>query len=167
MKDLKNFKQTFKSASLAYYWANNGGFDYWSNVAAEKMFEYRIMDDAPVAARIYAVLHTAYHDAAIAIFDAKYTYWGIRPDQYDNTYIPLISTPPFPGYPSGHALGAGATSAVMEYFFPADAKEFQKFAQDCADSRFYAGIHFKSDNEVGLKMGKDIGKYIVETWMKK
>lgn len=167
MKDLKNFKQTFKSASLAYYWANNGGFDYWSDVAAEKMFENRIMDDAPVAARIFAILHTAYHDAAIAIFDAKYTYWGIRPSQMDSTFNPLIPTPPFPGYPSGHALGAGATSAVMEYFFPADAKEFQKFAQDCADSRFYAGIHFKSDNEVGLKMGKEIGKYIVETWMKK
>ncbi len=166
MNDLKNFKQTFKSASLAYYWANNGGFDYWSDVAAEKMFENRIMDNAPVAARIYAVLHTAYHDAAIAIFDAKYTWWGIRPVQMDSTFKPLIPTPPFPGYPSGHALGAGATSAVMEYFFPADAKQFQKFAQDCADSRFYAGIHFKSDNEVGLKMGKEIGKYIVETWMK-
>jgi hypothetical protein len=46
-------------------------------VAGLKMFEYRMMDDAPL--RIYTILHTAYHDAAIAIFDAKYTYWGIRP----------------------------------------------------------------------------------------
>lgn len=166
MKDLKNFKQTFKSSSLAYYWANNGGFDYWSELAGQKMFEYRMTDDAPATARIYAVLHTAYHDAAIAIFDAKYTYWGIRPDQMDSTYKPLISTPPFPGYPSGHALGAGTTSAVMEYFFPADAKEFQKLAQDCADSRFYAGIHFRTDNETGLKMGKEMGRYIAEAWMK-
>ena len=167
MKDLKEFKQTFKSRSLAFYWANNGGFDFWSNEAAQKMFEYRMMDDAPAAARIYAVLHIAYHDAAIAIFDAKYTYWGIRPSQYDSTYKPLIATPPFPGYPSGHALGAGTTSTVMEYFFPADAKYFQQLAQDCADSRFYAGIHFKSDNETGLRMGKEVGKYIVEKWMKK
>ncbi len=167
MKALKEFKQTFKSRSLAFYWANNGGFDFWSNEAAKKMFEYRMMDDAPAVARIYTVLHCAYHDAAIAIFDAKYTYWGIRPSQYDSTYKPLIATPPFPGYPSGHALGAGATSMVMEYFFPADTKHFQQLAQDCADSRFYAGIHFKTDNETGLQMGKDIGKYIVETWMKK
>jgi membrane-associated phospholipid phosphatase len=167
MKELKEFKQTFKSRSLAFYWANYGGFDYWSNEAAQKMFEYRMMDDAPAAARIYSVLHIAYHDAAIAIFDAKYTYWGIRPSQYDSTYMPLIATPPFPGYPSGHALGAGATSTVMSYFFPADAKYFQQLAQDCADSRFYAGIHFKTDNETGLQMGKDIGKYIVQTWMKK
>jgi hypothetical protein len=131
-----------------------------------KMFEYRMMDDAPAVARIYTVLHTAYHDAAIAIMDAKYAYWGIRPDQYDTTYKPLISTPPFPGYPSGHAAGAATTSAVLEYFFPADAKQFQQYARDCADSRFYAGIHFRSDNERGLRMGKELGKYIVETWMK-
>ena len=167
MTDLKEFKQTFRSRSLAFYWANNGGFDFWSDEAAKKMFEYRMMDDAPTAARIYAVLHIAYHDAAIAIFDAKYTYWGIRPSQYDSTYKPLIATPPFPGYPSGHALGAGATSTVLGYFFPADANYFQRLAQDCADSRFFAGIHFKTDNETGLKMGKDIGKYIVEKWMKK
>lgn len=167
MKELKDFKQTFKSRSLAFYWANNGGFDFWSDVAGLKMFEYRMNDDAPAVARIYAILHTAFHDAAIAIFDAKYEYWGIRPVQYDSTYKSLISTPPFPGYPSGHATGAGATSTVMEYFFPADAKQFQELAKDCAESRFDAGIHFRTDNETGLRMGKDIGKYVVETWMKK
>ncbi len=167
MKELKDFKQTFKSRSLAFFWANNGGFDFWSDEAAKKMFEYRMMDDAPAVARIYAILHTAYRDAAIAIFDAKYEYWGIRPSQLDSTYKPMIATPPFPGYPSGHALGAGTTSTVMEYFFPADAKYFQQLAQDCADSRFYAGIHFKTDNETGLQMGKNIGKYIVETWIRK
>ncbi len=166
MKELKDFKQNFKSRYIAFYWANNGGFDFWSDVAAQKMFEYRMTDDAPAAARIYTVLHTAFHDAAIAIFDAKYTYWGIRPDQYDSTYKPLISTPPFPGYPSGHATGAATSSAVMEYFFPADAKQFQQYAKDCADSRFYAGIHFRTDNETGLLMGKQIGKYVAETWMK-
>ncbi|MEO6730061.1 MAG: phosphatase PAP2 family protein [Ferruginibacter sp.] len=167
MKELKNFKQTFKSKSLAFYWANNGGFDFWSEVAGLKMFEYRMMDDAPAVARVYAVLHTAYHDAAIAIMDAKYTYWGIRPSQYDSTYKPLIATPPFPGYPSGHAAGGATTSAVLEYFFPADAKQFQQLAKDCAESRFYAGIHFRTDNETGLQMGTKLGKYVAETWMKK
>lgn len=167
MKELKDFKQTFKSRSLAFYWANHGGFDFWSEVAGLKMFEYRMSDDAPAVARIYSVLHTTYHDAVIAVFDAKYAYWGIRPVQYDSLYKPLIMTPPFPGYPSGHAVGGGASSAVMEYFFPADAKYFQQLAQDCADSRFYAGIHFRTDNEIGLKLGKEVGKYVAETWMKK
>ena len=164
MKELKNFKQTFATRAQAYYWASSG--ESWSDVAGKKMFEYRMADDAPAAARIYAVLATAYHEVAIAIMDAKYAYWGIRPSQYDTTFKPLIATPPFPGYPSGHAAGAGTSSAVLEYFFPADAKQFQKIAQDCADSRFYAGIHFRTDNETGLTMGRQLGKYIVETWMK-
>lgn len=166
MKDLKNFKQTFKSRYQAYYWAANGP-EVWNDLASQKMFEYRMSDDAPAVARIYAVMNVSFHDMAIAVFDAKYAYWGIRPNQYDSTYKPLIMTPPFPGYPSGHAAGAGTTSAVLEYFFPADAKQFQQLAQDCADSRFYAGIHFKTDNETALRMGRELGKYIVETWMKK
>ncbi len=164
MKELKHFKQTFNSRFLAYYWAGTG--DAWTKLAGQKMFEYRMADDAPAVARIYTILTTAYHDAAIAIMDAKYTYWGIRPNQYDSTYKPLISTPPFPGYPSGHATGAATSAAVLEYFFPADAKLFRQMAQDCADSRFYAGIHFRIDNETGLRMGAALGKFIVETWMK-
>jgi membrane-associated phospholipid phosphatase len=163
MKELKNFKQTFQSKTTAFYWASKA--DVWTELAGKKMFEYRMSDDAPAAARIYTVLNTAYHDMAIAIFDAKYTYWGQRPDQYDSTYVPLIRTPPFPGYPSGHAAGAATSAAVLEYFFPNDAKEFKALAQDCADSRFYAGIHFRTDNETALVMGRSVGKYIVETWM--
>jgi membrane-associated phospholipid phosphatase len=166
MKELKNFKQNFKSRSTAYFWANNGP-GLWNDLASQKMFEYRMSDDAPAVARIYTVLNVAYHDAAIAIFDTKYAYWGIRPNQYDSTYKPLITTPPFPGYPSGHAGSAATTCAVLEYFFPADAKQFHQLAQDCADSRFYAGIHFRTDNESALKMGAAMGKYIVETWMNK
>jgi hypothetical protein len=104
---------------------------------------------------------------AIAIMDAKYAYWGIRPNQYDSTYKPIIGTPPFPGYPSGHAAGSSTSATILELFFPADAQQFRKLAQDCADSRFYAGIHFRSDNEVGLEMGKQLGKYIYESWMTK
>ncbi len=167
MKELKNFKQTSRTLYQAHYWANNGGFDFWSEVAALKMFEYNMMNDVPAVARIYTVLHTAYHEATIAIMDAKYAYWGIRPNQYDTTYKPQIQTPTFPGYPSGHAAGAATTSAVLEYFFPADARQFQQYAKNCAESRFYAGIHFRIDNETGLKMGKNLGKYVVETLMKK
>jgi membrane-associated phospholipid phosphatase len=166
MNELKNFKQTFHTASQAYYWANTGP-EFWFDLASKKMFENRMSDDAPAVARVYTVLNVAFHDAVIAIFDTKYTYWGIRPDQYDTTFTPLINTPPFPGYPSGHAAGAATSSAVLGYFFPADAKQFQALAQDCADSRFYAGIHFPTDNETALKMGAAIGEYVVAKWMKK
>ena len=163
MKELKDFQQTFKSKVSAYYWASRN--DIWTDLASKKMFEYRLSDDAPTVAMIYAVLSVGYREMAIAVFDAKYAYWGIRPTQYDTTYQPLISTPPFPGYPSGHAAGAGTASTILTYFFPHDASEFEALAQDCAESRFYAGIHFRSDNETALLMGRNIGKYVVETWM--
>ncbi|MDB5014559.1 MAG: phosphatase family protein, partial [Daejeonella sp.] len=166
MKELQDFKPTLQSSSLAYEWDNHGA-GYWIEVASQKMFEYHLFDDTPAAARLFTVLTTASHDAGIAIMDAKYTYWGIRPDQYDKTFKPILNTPPFPGYPSGHAMSASVASSILGYFFPADAKQFQKLAQDCADSRFYGGIHFRTDNETALKMGKEIGNYMVETWMKK
>jgi len=166
MKDLKNYKQNSRSRFLAHYWANSGP-EVWNDLASQKIFEYRIHEDAPAAARIYAALNVAFHEMTISIFDAKYTYWGIRPVQYDSAYKPMIMTPPFPGYPSGHAGGAGTSAAVLEYFFPADAKQFRQIAQDCADSRFYAGIHFRTDNETGLRMGETLGKYVAEAFMKK
>lgn len=165
MQEMKNFKQTFRSASIAYYWANTS--TNWLELAGQKMFEYGIDEDAPSAARIYAVLTTASHESAIAIMDAKYAYWGIRPNQYDTSYKPLISTPPFPGYPSGHAAGGATASVIMTYFFPMDEQLFQQMAKECAESRFYAGIHFRTDNEVGLQLGRNVGKYIVERWMEK
>lgn len=166
MDELKNFKKNFMATSLAYKWANSP-INSWADLASRKMFEYRVMDDAPAAARIYCILDVASHEAGIATMDAKYAYWGIRPSQFDSTYKPLLQTPPFPGYPSGHALGSSTSSTVLGYFFPDDAKEFQQMAKECADSRFYAGIHFRTDNEVGTSMGKEIGKYIVETWIEK
>lgn len=166
MIEMKKFKKTFASSATAYFWANTP-FDFWFDVASKKIFEYRLFDDAPAVARIYTILSTASYDAAIATMDAKYAYWGIRPSQYDTTYKPLVATPPFPGYPSGHALGAASSASVLSYFFPEDAGYFHKLAADCAESRFYAGIHFRTDNVVGLKMGKEIGNYIVSNWMKK
>ncbi len=166
MMEMKNFKKTFASNATAYYWANTP-YDFWFDIANKKIFEYRLSDDAPAVARIYTLLGAADNDAAIAIMDAKYAYWGIRPSQYDTTYKPLIATPPFPGYPSGHALGAATSATILSYFFPEDAAYFQKLAEDCAESRFYAGIHFRSDNVVGLEMGREIGNFILESWMKK
>jgi len=56
---------------------------------------------------------------------------------------------------------------VLQYFFPGDAVLFQKTAQECADSRFYAGIHFRTDNETGLEFGRKIGNYIIDNWNKR
>ena len=168
MEEMKSFKQNFNSTYQAFYWAHASGLDTWTELASQKIFEYRLDRDALKAARIYTLLHVALHDAAIAIMDAKYAYWGIRPDQYDKNFKPLLGfTPPFPGYPSGHATASSVAATILSHFFPADAGSFKMTAKECADSRFFAGIHFPSDNNVGLQMGEQLAKYVIDNWESK
>ncbi|MBC7950144.1 MAG: phosphatase PAP2 family protein [Chitinophagaceae bacterium] len=158
MEELKKFKPTFRSNANAYYWASQS-----DDVLGRKLFEHNLHLNAPRAARIYAYAAVATYDGFIACWDAKYAYWGIRPDQYDTTFKPvLIHTPPFPGYPSGHAMVGGVLAELYSYFFPGEKAYFDKRAKDGAESRFQGGIHFRSDNEVGLTLGRKVGKAIVE-----
>jgi hypothetical protein len=158
MAELKNFKQSFRSAANAYFWASQ---DFWTETLNKKIFEYNLNLNAPRAARLYAINAIGQYDGFIACWDAKYTYWGIRPDQYDTSFHSLLPTPPFPGYPSGHAALSGVASELFAYFFPMDQAYFRKKAKDAAESRFQAGIHFRTDNEVALDLGRKIAASII------
>jgi len=158
MAELKNFKKTEISNAHAFHYATK---DVWAEITHQKIFEYNLQGNAPRAARVYALKSIAFNDAVISCWDAKYSYWGIRPDQYDPTFRPTIITPPFPGYPSGHATTSNSMATVLAYLFPADAENFYRLARECAESRFEGGIHFRTDNEVGLAMGRKIGAKIV------
>ena len=157
MAELKNYKQGFRSMSNAFLYANGFGDD----VLNKKIFEYNLHLNPPRAARLYAITAIATYDGFIACWDAKYAYWGIRPDQYDTTYHSLLPTPPFPGYPSGHAAISGVMAELFSYFFPADRAYFQKRAKDGAESRFQGGIHFRTDNEVGLELGRKVADVVI------
>ncbi len=160
MEELKKFKPTFRSMSNAFFWASQ---PFWEDQLNKKMFEQNIHLDPPAAARFYAITAITIYDGFSACWDAKYTYWGIRPDQYDTTYRPaLIFTPPFPGYPSGHAVISGALAELYAYFFPADQAYFRKRAKDAAESRFQGGIHFRTDNEVGLDLGRKVAAAVIK-----
>jgi membrane-associated phospholipid phosphatase len=158
MEELKKFKPTFRSMSNAFYYAGQP-----EDVLTKKIFEYNIHLNPPRAARIYSIASIGMYDGFLSCWDAKYTYWGIRPDQYDTTFRPvLFFTPPFPGYPSGHAMIGAVNAEICSYFFPEYKSYFMKRAKDGAESRFQGGIHFRTDNEVGLEMGKKVGTAIVE-----
>ncbi|HYK47432.1 MAG TPA: phosphatase PAP2 family protein [Parafilimonas sp.] len=160
MAELKSFKQTFRSMSNAFFWASH---DFWSDILDTKMFEYNIQLDPPRAARLYAISAIGLYDGFVSCFDAKYAYWGIRPNQYDTSFHPaLLVTPPFPGYPSGHATVSGVMAELYSYFFPAEAAYFRKKAKEGAESRFQAGIHFRTDNEVGLDLGRKVANAIIQ-----
>ncbi|HYF29479.1 MAG TPA: phosphatase PAP2 family protein [Chitinophagaceae bacterium] len=168
MEEMKNFKQNFYTVYQAYRWASSSGLDIWTDFASLRILERRLDKDAPACARIYAILHVSLYDCAIAIMDAKYAYFGIRPFQLESGFTPLIgSTPPFPGYPSGHATASSCAATILSHFFPEDSRFFEQTARECANSRFYAGIHFQTDNSVGLEMGRKLANYIIEEWAKK
>ncbi|HEY5968244.1 MAG TPA: vanadium-dependent haloperoxidase [Chitinophagaceae bacterium] len=160
MEEMKNYKQTFRSLSNAFYWANQSWF---SDNLPKKMFENNLHLNPPRSARINAIINIASYDCFVACWDAKYTYWGIRPNQYDTTFRPsTLVTPPFPGYPSGHAAISGMMAEVCSYFFPEEKGIFRQKAKDAAESRFQAGIHFRTDNEVALELGKKVGNKIIQ-----
>lgn len=160
MEEMKNYKQTFRSLSNAFYWANQSWFmDY----VTKKIFENNLHLNPPRAARINAVINVTSYDAFVACWDAKYTYWGIRPNQYDTTFRPsILITPPFPGYPSGHAAISGAMAEIYSYLFPDEKDLFRQKAKEAAESRFQAGIHFRTDNEVALELGKKVATKVIQ-----
>ncbi len=160
MAELRNFKQTFRSLANAFHHASQSPSD---DLLHKKIFEYNLHLNPPRAARLYAITAIGIYDGFVACWDVKYAYWGTRPDQYDTTYRPsILHTPPFPGYPSGHAAISGVMGELYSYFFPAERALFQRIAKEGAESRFQAGIHFRTDNEVGLELGRKVATAIVE-----
>jgi membrane-associated phospholipid phosphatase len=158
MAELKKFKPGFRSTANAFYFASQT-----DDVLSKKIFEYNLHLNPPRAARLYAIAAIGTYDGFVACWDAKYTYWGTRPDQYDTTFRPvLFFTPPFPGYPSGHAMIGSVMAGLYSYFFPAERAYFEKRAKDGAESRFQGGIHFRTDNEVGLEMGRKVAAAIIK-----
>jgi membrane-associated phospholipid phosphatase len=146
-----------------------------------------ILDDsgAPVAVRadVLARLGVAMADAFIGCWYSKFEFDLIRPVTYirkviDPTFEPLLITPPFPEYPSGHSTQSGAAAAVLAAAFGADTafvdatheadglapRSFASFAaaaEEAALSRLYGGIHFRSAIERGLSQGGCIGAHAV------
>ncbi|RYY95215.1 MAG: phosphatase PAP2 family protein, partial [Chitinophagaceae bacterium] len=90
MQELRSYQQTFRSRANAFYYATQ---NFTDELLHQKMFEYNLQLNPPRAARIYAATAVATYDCFVACWDAKYSYWGIRPDQYDTSYRPLVPTP--------------------------------------------------------------------------
>jgi hypothetical protein len=160
MDELKSYKNTASTMAKAFYYDSQ---PFWEDVLTKKLFEYNLHLNPPKAAQIYATAAIGYYDGFVSCFEAKYTYWGIRPEQYDPSFVPLFkASPPFPGYPSGHAAVSGVALELFSFFFPKDKAYFQKIAADIAESRFQGGIHFRSDNEVALELGKKVATKIIQ-----
>ncbi len=137
--------------------------------------------DAARHARVLALLGVALADAFIVCWRDKYAFDLLRPVTYIRRHIdpdwePLLITPPFPEYPSGHSAQSGAAAEVLTALFGEDfafedrthvddglpARRFASFraaAEEAAMSRLYGGIHFPAANIRGLAQGACVGAH--------
>lgn len=132
----------------------------------------------------YTKTSIAIVDAFISCWDEKYRSNLIRPETLINKYIdenwkPVLQTPPFPEYTSGHSVVSGAASTALtsvfgenfafdddtEVLFGLPIRSFKSFdqaADEAAISRMYGGIHYRAAVEVGVVQGRKIGKLVNE-----
>ena len=75
---------------------------------------------------------------------------------------PSPGSPRHPAYPSGHATYAGAASELLSYFFPDYTEEFDRLANNIGMARLWGGIHWRSDCENGIALGRCVARIIIE-----
>ena len=135
---------------------------------------------------VYAYTKTsmAIADAFISCWDEKYRSNLIRPEtlinkHLDDSWQPVLQTPPFPEYTSGHSVVSGAAASVLtnifgdnfafdddtELAYGLPIRSFSSFnvaADEAAISRMYGGIHYRKAVEIGVKQGRDLGKFLID-----
>jgi len=149
--------RTPEQIRLAEYWALTTGSltsGFWNEEATKRISRYRLNERR--AARTLALMSIAAMDATIACYDAKYTYWLIRPYKADRAITVPITKPNHPSYPSSHACSSAASASVLAAIFPSEAAELMAMADQAGESRIYAGIHYRFDKDAGLTIGRQV-----------
>jgi len=163
---LNNFQRTPKTNADALFWEYGSGgtrnYWFWNEQTNKKILEYRLDADPPRAARAYALESIAMYDSAVACWDAKYTYWAIRPFQLDPSLKTVFPTPNHPSYPAAHGCLSSAAADALSYLFPRDAQTLNALADEAGQSRIWAGIHFPTDVRVGLALGRSVAQKVID-----
>lgn len=136
------------------------------------------------AIQIYTTVAVGLLDAFICCWDEKYRSNRIRPETairkyLDPRWVPVLQTPPFPEYLSGHSVVSACSATILTHFFgshfsytdnveaayglpPRSYTSFQQAAQEAAISRFYGGIHFMDAITNGLTVGEKVGAMVIK-----
>ena len=160
---------------------------HWINIT--RLACKKAAADVMQTAEAYACISITLADSFISCWDEKYRSNVIRPETYINQYIdadrvPLLQTPPFPKYTSGHSVVSTAASIMLtklfgENFSFADSTEvefglpvrhfpsFKYAAEEAAISRFYGGIHYMPSIKNGMDEGTEIGTFIIHRLKRK
>lgn len=180
--------RTTEQTQIARLWAAGTGTvtppGMWNQIA-QQTISARPQIDLLQSARAFALLNMALADAAICSWDAKahYDFWrpvtaleGIEPG-----WQPLLTTPQFQAYTSGHSTFSAAGAAVLAGFFGTDnipfavssedgsvVRWFNSFSGAAAEagiSRIYGGIHFNFDDFAGRASGGALGSYVYSNYL--
>jgi hypothetical protein len=196
---LTSATRTADQTAIARFWANGAGtatMPGHMNLLAQIFAEQR-GNTLEENARLLAALNAAMADAVISCWDAKYefSFWrpitGIREaagdgndaTQTDAAWTPLLVTPNFPAYTSGHSTVSGAAAAVLADYLGTDDVSFtlpsqspafaarsytslSQMAAESAASRLYGGIHWSFDNDVALTVGGAVGQYVADNFLR-
>ncbi|MFB6456170.1 vanadium-dependent haloperoxidase [Chitinophaga sp. Hz27] len=181
----KRLTLTPEETTIALYWADGGGTftppGHLIAIAAQLAADQHL--GLSQAAALFAQTGISLNDAGILCWKYKYHYNTIRPVTYINRYIdsswtPLIATPPFPSFTSGHATFTGAAGTVLagvfgnsfsftdrqkvpEGFAPRSFSSFNAMIDEAAISRIYGGIHYEFDSEAGKATGKQLAARVL------
>jgi len=154
---------TRSQISIVHKWADGAGTytppGHWNDIAEEYIRDAKFSEVR--AARAFALLNMAFHNAAVACWETKYFYFNPRPGQLDGSIKTTTGVPNFPAYTSGHSTISAAAAAVLSYLFPQNTHYFNDQAKEASNSRLYGAIHFRADIEMGFSHGSKIGSYTV------
>jgi hypothetical protein len=193
---LTSTTRTIEQTEIGYFWADSGPV-LWQN--ALRYISRNYLNDIGDSARMYALAEASLADAQIACWESKYFYNFWRPitaiglgDQdrnartdIDVTWQPLINTPNFPEYPSGHASTSGAISYVLRLFFGSDLLNFQmtttnpnaaqktrsfsrlsQAEDEVVDARVYVGIHYRNTDRVSQLQGLRVATWVFKNYFR-
>jgi hypothetical protein len=178
-------------SATAIFWNSDTPTAIWDRVAAQVAQAHQL--GLAADARLLARLNIALADSAIAIWEAKNYFDTWRPvtaiahadtdNNPDTTaqpgWKPLLTTPAFQEYPSGHSGVSAAAAAILASVFgndttftatsagvPGVERSFASFSDAVAqvnDARVFAGFHFRFACEAANRVGANVANYINQT----
>ncbi|QJW89268.1 vanadium-dependent haloperoxidase [Spirosoma taeanense] len=165
--------------SIGFKKISPGG--HWMNITSIATSQAKLSFDKSLM--VHSLVAMTLMDAFISCWDEKYRSNRVRPETVINRYIsvrwqPLLQTPPFPEYTSGHSVISTAVAELLTYLIGADFSftdtteilfelperkfaSFRQAADEAAISRLYGGIHYRDAIENGQAQGKALGEFIV------
>jgi len=150
---------------IAAQWALNTGTatasGFWLQVATDGINQHGLSERE--ATHLYALLSATMADATIGCWDAKQTYWYIRPWQASAaiTVVPAVGKPNHPSYPSGHSCVSSSGAEILSTFFPERRAQLEAMVMEAGLSRMYGGIHYRFDIDAGRVLGLNVARFAI------